>query len=67
MLHTVIDGVTGRTVLADATEAQFDRWYDHHCFWRKPRDLFEVRPELRALMLSQNVTEHEVHVLLNDA
>lgn len=45
--HTVIDATSGAVLLQGATTAQFDRWYDHHCFYRQPRCDAEVRPDLR--------------------
>ena len=45
--HRVIDAVSGRVVLDGATEHEFDRWYEHHAFWREPRAIEEVAPELR--------------------
>ena len=45
--HVVIHAQTGAILLSGATEAQFDRWYDSHAFYRAPRDIAEVRPDLR--------------------
>lgn len=61
--HVVIDAATGAIVLGHATEAEFDRWYDHHAFWRKPRDLSEVKPELRAEFQAATPS---MHYLIND-
>ena len=46
MLHTVINAQSGRTLLDGATEAQFDRWYDAHPYYRQPRGLEEINPAL---------------------
>lgn len=61
--HVVINAATGAVVLGHATGAEFDRWYDHHSFWRKPRDLTEVAPELRAAFQS---AAPSTHYLIND-
>jgi hypothetical protein len=47
MKTTVIDATTCETVLAGVSSDYFERWYDHHCEWRKPRGLEEVHPALR--------------------
>lgn len=46
-MATVINAATGATVLDGVTEAQFDRWYDHHSDWRQVRSREEVNPEHR--------------------
>lgn len=61
--HVVINAATGSVVLGHATEAEFGRWYDHHCFWRKPHDLTEVKPDLRAAFQSAGPS---THFLIND-
>jgi hypothetical protein len=61
--HTVINAATGQTVLEQVSEAQFDRWYDHHCFWRKPRSVEEVNPSLRDAYMAR---DENTHFLLND-
>lgn len=44
-LITVIDASSGEGIFpCPVTEAQFDRWYDHHADWRAVRDLSEVSP-----------------------
>lgn len=45
--HTVINAATGETVLEHVTTSQLDRWYDAHAFWRMPRSVEEVHPDLR--------------------
>ena len=62
-LHTVIDATTGRVVLENATAGEFDRWYDHHCFWREPRAIEEVAPQLRA---AYKAADDRTHYLLAD-
>lgn len=62
-MHTVIDATTGKVVLADATDAQYGRWYDHHCFWREPRTIEEVKPELRE---AYSTADEFTHYLIND-
>jgi hypothetical protein len=61
--HVVIDAATGTVVLGHATEAEYGRWYDQHCFWRKPRDLSEVAPDLRAAFQAAAAS---THYLIND-
>jgi hypothetical protein len=68
--HTVVDAQTGKMVLERATEAEFDRWYDApHAFWRKPRAVEEVAPELRAVYLARHDLaegETRLHYLVNE-
>lgn len=69
-LHAVIDATTGKEVAAPMTDAQFDRWYDHHCFWRQPRSLEEVNPELREVLVAPDFVSHDAggiltHYLVN--
>lgn len=59
----VINARTGVVLLDGATVAQFDRWYDHHCFWRAPRALEEVNPELRERYLAAS---SDIHFLVQD-
>jgi hypothetical protein len=61
--HAVINAATGEIVLGHATGVEFDRWYDHHAFWRQPRDLTEVKPELRA---AYQRAASSTHYLVND-
>lgn len=61
--HTVIDARTGKVLLANATLGEYDRWYDHHCFWRAPRDISEVQPEQRAAYAA---TDPNTHFLVED-
>lgn len=61
--HRVIDGRTGKVLLSGATAAQFDRWYDHHCFWRSPRDISEVQPEQRR---AYQAADSYTHFLVED-
>ena len=49
MTHTVYNATTGVCMLDAVSDGQFDRWYDHHCHFRKARDEFEVNPEFRDL------------------
>ena len=70
-LHAVIDATTGREVCGPMTATQFDRWYDHHCFWRKPRSLDEVAPDLRDVLVGPDFVSHDTggtvtHYLIND-
>ena len=62
--HTVINGATGATLLAGATAAQYDRWYDHHAHYRAPRSIEEVRPDLRA---DFTTADEHTHYLVEDA
>lgn len=62
-MHTVINAATGDTVLSVATEAQFDRWHDAHPYWRAPRDITEVAPELRRACFNAPA---ETHYLVQD-
>jgi hypothetical protein len=63
--HTVIDATTGRVMLEGATEREFDRWYDHHCFWRQARFPEEINPELRNAKREFPATV-VVHYLVHD-
>lgn len=62
--HVVIDAQTGAILLSGATEAQFDRWYTGHAFYRKPRAIEEVRPDLRH---SYAQADSCTHYLVEDA
>ncbi len=67
--HTVIDATTGRVVLERVTEAEFDRWYDQHAFWRKPRAVEEVSPDLRVAYEARHDLVEDgtrLHYLVND-
>lgn len=69
--YAVIDATTGAEVLPPSSAAAFDRWYDSHCFWRKPRDLSEVKPELRDVLVGPDFVSHDAgsiltHYLIND-
>ncbi len=44
---TVINATNGQALLDAATEGEFDRWYDGHSDYRKPRDISEVHPDFR--------------------
>jgi hypothetical protein len=66
--HTVINATTGGVVLERVSEIEFDRWYDHHAFWREPRGIEEVSPELRPAYLNRDdlaADETRVHYLVN--
>ena len=62
-LHLVIDARTGRRLLEGATDAQFDRWYDHHSHWRQARGPEDASPEVRAMKFD---VETVVHFLVED-
>ncbi len=61
--QTVINARTGAVLLQGATPSQYDRWYDHHCFYRSPRSIEEVRPDLRA---SYQSADSDTHYLVED-
>lgn len=56
--HSVINAATGALVLVGATLAEFDRWYDHHADWRKPRGEEEVNPRIRDAYREANSRTH---------
>lgn len=56
--HVVIDAQTGAFLLSGATQAQFDRWYDGHAYYRAPRDAVEVRPDLRQAFAQADSCTH---------
>lgn len=69
MSHTVINARNGAVLLTGATSAQYDRWYDHHCFWRMPRSIEEVNPELRPTYQGPDSIDSEgndIHFLVED-
>lgn len=48
--NTAINAVTGKEIVSGYTDAQFDRWIDHHCTeYRYARRVEEVTPELRVV------------------
>jgi len=63
-LHTVYNATTGVCMLDAVSEAQFDRWYDHHATYRKVRDESEVNPSFRDLFEATN-DRPDVHWLVD--
>lgn len=63
--HTVYNAVEGICILDAVTEAQFDRWYDHHADYRKVRGPHEVNPEFRDLYEATQ-DRANVHWLVQD-
>ncbi len=63
--YTAYNAVTGAAILAEVSEAQFDRWYDHHSDYRKVRDIGEVNPACRDLYAA-TWAEPGVHWLVQD-
>jgi hypothetical protein len=56
--HTVIRADDGRVVLQQATEREFDRWYDAHSFMREVDDETQVNPEFRGAYLERPAGVH---------
>lgn len=64
--HRVIDARTGRVLVEGCSAAQIDCWFDHFgADWHRPRDVVEVKPELRPdyLRATAAPTRH-VHYLV---
>lgn len=59
--HAVVDATTGEEILAPCSIEQYNRWYDHHAEWRKPRNIEEVTPALRAGLDSTKFVRHVPH------
>jgi hypothetical protein len=45
MKLNLINATTGEDIMRNASEKEFDRWYDAHPFWKVIHD---VRPEICA-------------------
>lgn len=64
-MNTVYNAKTGVVLFEDISDSEFDRWYDHHAFWRRARDASEVHPDLQAAFLA-NRNSTSVHFLIED-